>query len=252
MEQKRLRVDAVDDGHDFIVQLLTLVHGWGQISKVDMLRFKSKTSFWHFIATLKTETRESMIPPENVIFPPILLSEPPMDNRIPDPISDVPAKIRDPNDRGYSLSDGPWMYKLPHVGKDDAQKPGWKCIKDENEYMIMLDGIKAVNSKYVEWKQPSKCSVAIMHVSTLPQPAQALYSVLTTNLPASHWIESVNRDILTAGRRNALTVSSGRKSWKRQDSLMMTKSFLEILEMIGLITGREPTLLKVLQRIFRW
>lgn len=183
MERKRSENEIQDEGHDFGILLITLIDGWGQSSKVDLLYFKYKTSFPGFMSTLKGETRNSKIPPENITSPPLY-----WDNEVisissiqntnaseqsadrngsllskTESAQTIPDTIRDPNDKGYNLSDGPWMYRLPNLSKDPAAKPGWKCIRTENDYMVMLDGIRGVNSKYTEWGETSKCSVAIMH-----------------------------------------------------------------------------------------
>lgn len=80
----------------------------------------------------------------------------------------IGARTREPHDKGYSLLDGAWMYRLPHIGKDDTPKPGWKRLMNQGDYMDMLAGIIRVNSRYKEWKNPSKCSVVVMHVSVVP------------------------------------------------------------------------------------
>ncbi|QSZ28927.1 hypothetical protein DSL72_003434 [Monilinia vaccinii-corymbosi] len=197
MERKRLGIQDQNYGHDFIVQLMTLTDGWGQGSRVDILKFKLKTSFLKFVATLKDETRYSKIPPESIAFPspswPFVTSgnaelqinheasnstfntqdthsSQPGANfngtsseKIPSDQRESATTKRGPDDKGYSLLDGPWMYRLPHVGKDSAPKPGWKRLMNQGDYMTMLDGISRVNSKYIEWSNPSKCSVVVMH-----------------------------------------------------------------------------------------
>ncbi|KAF7857303.1 hypothetical protein EAF04_009544 [Stromatinia cepivora] len=184
MERKRLGFEIQEEEHDFGILLITLIEGWGQCSKVDLLYFKYKTSFPSFMSTLKGETRNSKIPPENITLPPlywnkeVISTSSTQDTNASEQSADptgsslnntesaqsIPdTTTRDPNDKGYNLSDGPWMYRLPNVSKDPAAKPGWKCIRTENDYMVMLDGIRCVNAKYAEWGETSKCSVAIMH-----------------------------------------------------------------------------------------
>ncbi|KAI9641574.1 hypothetical protein NHQ30_010386 [Ciborinia camelliae] len=205
IERKRLGLEALDDGHDFRIQLATLIGGWGQALQVQILYFKFKTSFPIFLTTLKYETGNSKIPPENITPPafsyPFITfgDEVETNNKTSNTISSTldtkspeqgvngnsngkgisPERIesiqspsattgRDPNDKGYNLSDGPWMYRLPHVGKDSDPRPVWRPIRDKNDYMIMLDGVNAVNSKYKEWGDSSKCSITMIHVNTLP------------------------------------------------------------------------------------
>ncbi|ESZ93539.1 hypothetical protein SBOR_6081 [Sclerotinia borealis F-4128] len=197
MEQKWLGIEIQDDAHDFKIQLVTLVNGWGQVTKVELLYFKFKTSFLRFVATLKDETRNCQIPPENITMPTLSWpfadfgdKEVQMNNGTSNTSSDIqntksseqvangngisPENIestqstsattnRHPNDKGYSLWDGPWMYRLPHIGKDGESKPSWRCLRDEKDYANMLDGITRVNSKYQAWGQRFKCSVSIMH-----------------------------------------------------------------------------------------
>ncbi|CAD6444836.1 6bbf1566-90e4-4599-b931-e4c0db90ab2a [Sclerotinia trifoliorum] len=183
MERKRFENEIQYDGHDFRILLITLIDGWGQCSKVDLLYFNYKTSFPWFMSTLKDETRNNKIPPENITLPPLY-----WDNEVistssiqninaseqsadrtgsllskAESAQTIPDTIRDPNDKGYNLSDGPWMYRLPNLSKDPAVKPGWKCIRTENDYMVMLDDIRGINFKYAEWGETSKCSVVIMH-----------------------------------------------------------------------------------------
>ncbi|KAB8289794.1 hypothetical protein EYC80_010427 [Monilinia laxa] len=178
IERKRLGVEDHNDGHDFVIQLMTLIDGWGQGSRVDLLKFNLDTSFLKFVNTLKDETRNSKIPPESIIFPspswPFVMAgdeEVEMNNQTFNNSTDTQStnsskqgtRTRDSNDKGYSLLDGPWMYRLPHIGKDEALKPGWKRLMTQSDYMNMLDGITHINSRYTEWKNPSKCSVMIMH-----------------------------------------------------------------------------------------
>lgn len=48
---------------------MTLIDGWGQGSRVDLLKFNLNTPFLEFVNTLKYETRNSKIPPESINFP---------------------------------------------------------------------------------------------------------------------------------------------------------------------------------------
>ncbi|TGO64939.1 hypothetical protein BOTNAR_0083g00220 [Botryotinia narcissicola] len=189
-ERERLGIEAENESHDFAIQLVTLINGWGEASQVNLLYFKYKTSFERFERTLKDETRSSKIPPEDIVLP--ALSWPSISfgaeefltcNENPEKtsglqntnqsgiltknsesIQKLPAAAgRDHADKGFNLADGPWMYRLPHTGKDLANKPGWRPIRDKDDYMVMLDGIRRVNFKYTEWGQSTKCSVMIMH-----------------------------------------------------------------------------------------
>ncbi|TGO62366.1 hypothetical protein BCON_0020g00390 [Botryotinia convoluta] len=189
-ERERLSIEAEDESHDFAIQLVTLINGWGQASQVNLLYFKYKTSFEKFERTLKDETRNSKISPENIMLP--ALSWPSVSfgaeefsmcnensentsgtqntnrNGILTENSESIQKLsaiagRDHADKGFNLADGPWMYRLPHTGKNPADKPGWRPIEDKDDYMVMLDSIRRVNSKYAEWGQSTKCSVMIMH-----------------------------------------------------------------------------------------
>lgn len=164
LERKRLGIENLDDGHDFEIRLLTLIGGWGQSGQVELLYFKHQMSFPKFMNTLKDGTRHSKIPPENITMPTLAwpFDTPNSNNQS----LNTASNTRDPNDKGYNLEDGPWMYRLPHVGKDTAPKPGWVPIRNENDYMNMLDGIKRVNSKYDAWGATERCSVVVMHVST--------------------------------------------------------------------------------------
>ncbi|KAF7916266.1 hypothetical protein EAE99_009739 [Botrytis elliptica] len=193
-ERERLDVEAENESYDFAIQLVTLINGWGEASQVNLLYFKYKTSFERFERTLKDETRSSKIPPENIVLP--TLSWPSvgfgaeefqmcnensentsgtqnanqnanqngMLTENPELVQKFSATAgRDHADKGFNLADGPWMYRLPHTGKDPANKPGWLPIREKDDYMVMLDGIRRVNFKYAEWGQSTKCSVMIMH-----------------------------------------------------------------------------------------
>ncbi|KAF5869220.1 uncharacterized protein Bfra_011763ia [Botrytis fragariae] len=200
-ERERLDIEAENESHDFAIQLVTLINGWGEGSRVNLFYFKYKTSFEKFERTLKDETRNSKIPPENIVMP--ALSWPSVSfgaeevamynensentsgtqntNRN-DILTENPESIqklsatagRDHADKGFNLTDGPWMYRLPHTGKNPADKPGWRPIEDKDDYMVMLDGIRRVNFKYAEWGQPTKCSVMIMH--SLDRDCQQRYT----------------------------------------------------------------------------
>ncbi|KAF7949994.1 hypothetical protein EAE96_007298 [Botrytis aclada] len=165
LERERLDIEAESESHDFAIQLVTLINGWGEASQVNLFYFKYKTSFEKFERTLKDETRNSKIPPENIVLP--ALSWPSVsfgaeEVSLCNENSQATAE-RDHADKGFNLADGPWMYRLPHTGKDPANKPGWRPIMDKDDYMVMLDSIRLVNSKYAEWGQSTKCSVMIMH-----------------------------------------------------------------------------------------
>ncbi|KAF7882023.1 uncharacterized protein EAF01_011803 [Botrytis porri] len=189
-ERERLDIEAEDESHDFAIQLVTLINGWAEVSQVNLFYFKYKTSFEKFERTLKDETQNSKIPPENIVLP--ALSWPSVSSEAeefsmcnqnsentsgtqntnwddiltenPESIQNLSATVeRDQADKGFNLADGPWMYRLPHTGKDPAKKPGWRPIRDKDDYMVMLDSIRRVNFKYAEWGQSTKCSVMIMH-----------------------------------------------------------------------------------------
>lgn len=191
-ERVKLGIEAEDESHDFAIQLVTLINGWGQAPQVNLFYFKYKTPFERFERTLKDESRNSVIPPENIVLP--ALAGPPPSFRAeeismgngdfestsgaqntnqnaistenPESIQNASATAgRDHTDKGFNLADGPWMYRLPHTGRDPAKKPGWCPIRNQDDYMVMLDSIRCVNSKYADWGQSTKCSVMIMHVS---------------------------------------------------------------------------------------
>ncbi|TGO16934.1 hypothetical protein BTUL_0022g00350 [Botrytis tulipae] len=199
-ERERLDIEAENESHDFAIQLVTLINGWGEASQVNLLYFKYKTSFERFERTLKDETRSSKIPPENIVLPALswpsnssgaekffTCNENPENTsgtkntnqsgiltKNSESIQKLPATAgRDHADKGFNLADGPWMYRLPHTGKDPANKPGWQPIRDKDDYMGMLDGIRRVNFKYTEWGQSTKCSVMIMH--SLDRDCQQIY-----------------------------------------------------------------------------
>ncbi|CCD54699.1 hypothetical protein BofuT4_P127470.1 [Botrytis cinerea T4] len=189
-ERVKLGIEAEDESHDFAIQLVTLINGWGEAPQVNLFYFKYKTPFERFERTLKDETRNSIIPPENIVLPALSGPSPSFraeeismgnenfentsgaqntnQNAIstenPESIQNASATAgRDHTDKGFNLADGPWMYRLPHTGRDPANKPGWCPIRNQDDYMVMLDSIRCVNSKYADWGQSTKCSVMIMH-----------------------------------------------------------------------------------------
>jgi hypothetical protein len=184
--------NEIDTKHGYRIQLMTLINGWAECPKIDRLYFTTMNSFGAFLSVLKEETRHSVIPPENKVYPRLSWSS----GDVQEDQTDIQhgittnggladhavngnnsAATRDINrraapavgtrnkqDKGYGLADGPWMYRLPQV--ENQPKPDWAYIRNQNDYMKMLDAVKAINKKYEEWKMKECCTIIVMHVST--------------------------------------------------------------------------------------
>jgi hypothetical protein len=95
-------------------------------------------------------------------------------------------KPRDPNARGYTTDDGPWLYRIEINGQ--ARSGPFTEIKDEESYLKMVDHIKEMSRKdtNIEYK------VVLFHVSYaytthvyLPRPFADSTSLWTKSLMIS-------------------------------------------------------------------
>jgi hypothetical protein len=170
---------------------MTLINGWAECPKIDRLYLTTMNSFGAFLSALKEETRTSVIPPENKVYPKLSWSGVDAQDDETDiqhggstngSLADhavngrnlaatayingglAPAPVsRNDHDKGYGLADGPWMYRLPQV--ENQPKPDWASIRNQSDYMKMLDAVRAINKKYEEWKVKECCTIIVIHVS---------------------------------------------------------------------------------------
>jgi hypothetical protein len=167
----------------FKIYLHTLVGGHGDNFVVTKLFFNYTTPFVYFLAILRDATQLCIIPPIDLYAK--------YDNRraySPEPFSNSPSRrnsqfnvnlsrrgspasisreshtsrLRSPGARGYTLNDGPWIYRIAVRGSGH-QGPNLE-LSDDRSYSMMIDTLKTGNREVSE----NEHVVILMHVSNTP------------------------------------------------------------------------------------
>jgi hypothetical protein len=167
----------------FKVYLHTLVGGHGDNFVVTKLFFSYTTPFVYFLAILRDATQLCVIPPIDLYAK--------YTNRraySPEPFSNSPSRRnsqfnvdlsrrgsparmwqdshtgrpRSPGARGYTLNDGPWIYRIAVRGS--GQKGANLELNDDRSYSMMIDTLKTGNTKV----SGNEHVVILMHVSNTP------------------------------------------------------------------------------------
>jgi hypothetical protein len=167
----------------FKIYLHTLVGGHGDNFVVTKLFFNYTTPFIYFLAVLRDATQLCVIPPIDLYAK--------YANRraySPEPFSNSPSRRnsqfnvdlsrrgssagmsqdphssrpRSPGARGYTLNDGPWIYRIAVRGSGH-QGPNLELSEDRS-YSMMIDTLKTGNREVSE----NEHVVILMHVSNTP------------------------------------------------------------------------------------
>jgi hypothetical protein len=182
----------------FLVTLTTLIGGHGGLLQTSNLYFEYRTTFPIFIMMLRDATKLSTIPPidfdekgserRKLIYDASSYNisqtssthdsrsgrdararisdnesssraRSPHNGRIP---KDSPGPLRKPrsnNACGYTIADGPWLYRFRNNGQS-GNDTSYVEIKDEQSYKTMINNFEEVISK----DQNSKYRVYLIHV----------------------------------------------------------------------------------------
>ncbi|KAM3070168.1 hypothetical protein ACMFMG_003794 [Clarireedia jacksonii] len=233
-----------ENKHGYCVHLMTLINGWAECPRVDRLYLTTMNSFGAFLSVLKEETRHCVIPPENKVYPKLSWSsaeveEDEMDIRegtttngglgehaangnssvaardinARETLSAVP---RDVQDKGYGLADGPWMYRLQQV--EDQPKPDWGYIRNQTDYMKMLDQVKAINRRCEEWKVKERCTIMVIHL----QDMECLRRLEKKKEEEKAWSKEMAKELKAQGFYDSDDDNDGESWydwWARNDTL---------------------------------
>jgi len=169
---------------DVTICLVHLWDGWPDTPKHVNIHSPLGTSFPVFLNTLTDETQKCRIPPREPLrgdeeFPNYHWHTWPEDKFAKqdkefdlkmkehemlkwgtdgDAATRSKCQPRNPDEKGYSLSDGAWMWRSSKNGKVDSK---WGYITDEVSYMNMIDALKEKRQNFPR----DKWGVFIMHVS---------------------------------------------------------------------------------------
>lgn len=172
--------------YDFKVILTTLKGGYGDYLITTELFFEYANHFSHFLSALKDATQLSVIPPVEInrhytyerahspdkyhgsrsrsrstIYNDSSRGSPTGRSREPELALPIP-KTRNRDARGYTLDDGPWIYRIA-IG--NQLQPGQdKNLYDEGSYLEMLQALKIGN----EGKMFQDHHLVLIHVCTIP------------------------------------------------------------------------------------
>jgi hypothetical protein len=167
----------------FKIYLHTLVGGHGDNFMVTKLFFNYTTPFIYFLAILRDATQLCVIPPIDLYakyanrraYSPEPFSNSPSrrnsqfnidQSRRGSPAGipqgSHPGRPRSPGARGYTLNDGPWIYRIAVRGSGH-QGPSLE-LSDDRSYWMMIDTLKTGNREVSQ----NEHVVILMHVSNAP------------------------------------------------------------------------------------
>jgi hypothetical protein len=138
-----------------------LQFGYSENIEKRNLYFNYNMPFFEFLKTLRDNTASCTIPPLAFCEDVALYAE---DRDLARTTATAPwvsptsRRPRRPSEVGYTLNDGPWLYKPASKHK----RAPLKDLANEDDYADFLDSLKSQGSKGEE-----RSSVVMMHVSAL-------------------------------------------------------------------------------------
>lgn len=154
VELRKKRDLALADTKYFKCYVALFTNGRPESGKRILLYFKYTDAFGHFATRLQETTSNCIIPPPGVAAP---QQQPRHGPNSQEPI----FRKRDNNDRGYSLLDGPWLYRMSHSG--DGKFEPWTPISCERQYLAMVDTLKKENDRNQGVEGKSQLYVLVQH-----------------------------------------------------------------------------------------
>jgi len=161
----------VEDGtlKTFKVTLKTLIDGHGGLPQESNLYFDYGTSFPFFLTMLRDATKLSTIPPVDFYEESAIQRETSFDagsdtasqlSNTYSPSGPNPQpKPRNSNARGYTLADGPWLFR---ISCESIREVGsaYTALKDDRSFFKLMDDFKDLTRK----NKSMRYTVLLIHV----------------------------------------------------------------------------------------